>query len=93
MQAHGKRLEGYQWVAAWHVCHVMNMFIKKGSNAVQPGDLMGQQGKTKLSRQEVQNLRKQKWLENLGLPAPEIERIDEPQFLIDPKFLVFQDPS
>jgi len=41
VEAHGKRVEPFQWIAAWHLCHILNMFVKKGHSAITPAQLMG----------------------------------------------------
>lgn len=41
IKGRGKEIEQHQWIAAWHVSHVMNMFVKKGSSGVTPARLLG----------------------------------------------------
>jgi hypothetical protein len=41
VQAKGEDLRGWQQLAAWHVAHVLNLFVAEGGEQVTPATLLG----------------------------------------------------
>ena len=65
-RAVGKEMERYQYVAAWHLCYILNMFQKSGAQPITPDKLLG---KIQIvsSKEHLLDIRKNSFRKLIGL--------------------------